>query len=109
MNRTALVWFGRALLALACIVLWQLANRGYGDMAVASLPPVLARIAQIATNGSLLANLAVTGAEAGLGILYGAAVGIVLPVVLARFHGSNAPSILFWQPRWGCRNSLLLR
>jgi NitT/TauT family transport system permease protein len=82
-NRSAIVWIGRAVLAAVCVGLWQLAANVYGNLAIASLGPILARLAQIALDGSLVRNLAITGAEAALGMLYGAAIGIVLPVLLA--------------------------
>lgn len=75
------------LFILALLLVWQAAGSWFIDPFWVSRPGDIAqRLWQLALNGDLWRHTAATLSEAGIGLLLGALVGIVLGLALARFR-----------------------
>jgi NitT/TauT family transport system permease protein len=74
----------RVLILLALLGLWQLISVWAGSLWVSTPDAVMQRYRQLFDDGSLVRNSLVTLREAGVGLVLGTAIGLVLGIVISR-------------------------
>jgi len=77
-----MIRWGRVLLGLAALAVWEATHRLLGAEWISSPADVVRRLAEIAASGELLRHTVATLSEAAFGFLIGGGAGILLPFAL---------------------------